>query len=183
MTESIYAASPVSRFQLRNLASSIRIAMGLTDKLYLPVAEILEQIPLWFEDYYISCEIRSKEEMGEDTHGYFDFVSRVIVIREDVYEGACEGNGRDRMTIVHEICHFILLVVSGIKFERRFGEVKPYEDPEWQAKALAGELMMPADKIRCMNFEQIAEACGVSCDAAMFQFNILRKERSVNTSN
>lgn len=80
-----------------------------------------------------------------------------IRIREDVYEGAVRGNGQDRMTITREIAHYVLLIVCGVKFARSFGDtpVVAYKDPEWQAKALAGEIMCPADIIKHMTVEQI----------------------------
>jgi Zn-dependent peptidase ImmA (M78 family) len=40
----------------------------------------------------------------------------LIILREDVYEGAHAGNGRDRMTVAHEIGH--LLMHKNIAFAR-----------------------------------------------------------------
>lgn len=177
MTEGNIAATPISRAELRRIAAWMRNIMGLDDEIYMPVKDILERLPLWFESYGLSVEIVEYCELEPDEHGYFDPSLMKIVIREDIYNGACEGNGRDRMTVIHELCHFILIRIYGLKLTRRFGEVKTFEDPEWQAKALAGEFMMPADKIADMDFEQIAEECGVSYDAAMFQFNVLRKTK------
>lgn len=172
------ASVPISRLQLRSLAANMRKAMGLENELYMPVPEILECLPFWFEKYGLYVEIVPFSEMDEEDHAYFDPVHMAIGIREDVYEGACTGNGRDRMTIIHELSHFILIALSGLKLSRRFGEVRKFEDPEWQAKALAGEFMMPADKIASMSVDQIERECGVSHDAAQFHYDLMRKDKA-----
>lgn len=99
-----------------------------------------------------------------------------IRIREDVYDGALADCGRDRMTIAHEIAHYILLVVCGVKFARSFdgASIPTYQDSEWQAKALAGEVMCAAHLISAMNPTQIVEECGVSLDAAEYQLKKVR---------
>ena len=111
--------------------------------------------------------------MKEGVHAELDVVNRHMKIREDVYEGAARGNGRDRMTIMHEIAHLFLIVIFGVKLTRTFAssELPAYKDPEWQAKALAGELMCPAHMIKEMMPEQIASKCGVSIDAARYQLS------------
>ena len=69
---------------------------------------------------------------------------------------------------MHEIAHYLLIVVCGVKFARSFADeqVKTYEDPEWQAKALAGEIMCDAKLIRYMSPTEIMSECGVSWTAA-----------------
>lgn len=66
----------------------------------------------------------------------------LIILREDVYEGAHEGNGRDRMTVAHEIGH--LLMHKNIAFARAERvEIRAFESSEWQAKCFSGELLSP----------------------------------------
>jgi Zn-dependent peptidase ImmA (M78 family) len=159
--------------QLRRLASLIRQKAGHRDTLYFPVMELLERLmPLWFRGF--SFEIMPKSYFSPNIHAETDIERKVILIREDVYLGAINGNGRDRMTIIHEIAHYILLIVNGIKLHRNFSSTKPeaYRDPEWQAKALAGELLCPYNLIGGMATPQIALACGVSDEAAQYHFNL-----------
>ncbi len=114
-------------------------------------------MPLLFPNF--SYEYVPKEEFPENKHGETDIVNHIVRIREDVYNGTINGNGRDRMTIMHEIAHYILLVICGIKFERNFenNAVLTYQDPEWQAKALAGEIMCPHDMIQGFSAYEIAK--------------------------
>lgn len=100
--------------------------------------------------------------------------NNIISIREDVYEGAIAGVGRDRMTITHEISHYILMVICSVKFSKVSGcfSRKAYCDPEWQAKALAGEIMCPNNLIKNMSVNEIAVQCGVSKSAAEYNLRI-----------
>lgn len=171
-----YMAAPLSRVDLRRIAFRFRKDLSLENTLRFPVMLFLEHVmPLCFEGFHY--EIVEKKELSPHIHAETDIVNRIIRIREDVYDGAVRGKGRDRMTIMHEIAHYLLLVQRGIKFQRVFNAqaVKKYRDPEWQAKALAGEIMCPAHLIRQLSPEQVAERCGVSLDAA--RFNLACKGR------
>lgn len=166
-----YIAEPIQREELRSLAKEIRKIFSVENKLYIPVITILENVmPILFPR--VSYEYVSKEEFTNNKHAETDVVNHIIRIREDVYYGAVNGNGRDRMTIMHEIAHYILLVICGVKFERNFEKkVITYQDPEWQAKALAGEIMCPHDKIKHLSADEIAQKCGVSLPAAKYNLN------------
>ena len=161
-----------SRSDLRRFAEKIRNILSLNDTMYFPIVEILELLHIFDEDAHF--EIVEPNELQRGEHAVTDIVHKVIKIRNDVYEGACKGNGRDRMTIAHEFSHFITLCIFGFQLARSFDdnvEIPAYCDPEWQAKCLAGELMIPAKLAKGKSVAYIAEKCGVSCDAASFQLS------------
>ena len=143
--------------------------MNLTNELYFPIVEVLEMLHKFDEDAHF--EVVEADELEENEHAVTDIITKTIKIRSDVYEGACNGVGRDRMTIAHEFAHFITLCVCGFRLARSFGDVDipPYRDPEWQAKCLAGELMIDSDLVKGMSSSEVSEKCGVSFDAADFQ--------------
>ena len=145
--------------------------MNLTNELYFPIVEVLEMLHKFDEDAHF--EVVEADELEENEHAVTDIITKTIKIRSDVYEGACNGVGRDRMTIAHEFAHFITLCVCGFRLARSFGDVDipPYRDPEWQAKCLAGELMIDSDLVKGMSSSEVSEKCGVSFDAADFQLN------------
>lgn len=164
-----YIAEPLSRNNLRTFALRLRETFDLHQELYFPVMSFLEHVmPSICEGFHY--EIVPGHDLPEKRHAEIDVAKRVIRIREDVYEGAVDGKGQHRMTIMHEIAHYLLLVLCGVKFSRAFGEVpaEAYRDPEWQAKALAGEIMCPAHQIRHLSATQIVRECGVSRSAAEF---------------
>lgn len=167
-----YIAEPMQRAELRSLAKSIRKIFQVEDRLYIPVITVLENVmQLIFPNF--SYEYVPKEDFPDNKHAETDIVNHIIRIREDVYYGAIDGNGRDRMTIMHEIAHYLLLVICGVKFERNFenADVITYKDPEWQAKALAGEIMCPHELIKSFSADEVAKKCGVSLSAAKYNLS------------
>lgn len=80
------------------------------------------------------------------------------------------GDGFGRMTMAHELGHMLSFKLFGIKLYRKtsFGN-KIYEDPEWQAKCFAGELLMDYEMTTGMTINDISKKCGVSFDAAEYR--------------
>ena len=165
-----YIVEGKSRKDLRNIANILRSHLGLKDTLWMPIVELLDIFSELFDDF--SYEIVSDNELPANTHADTDIRTGHIRIKESVYERACNGEGRDRMTIAHEIGHYFTLCFCGFKLQRNFdmATVKPFNDPEWQAKCFAGEFMISNRLTQNMKPKEIVEACGVSFDAADYQF-------------
>ena len=115
----------------------------------------------------MTLEIVAPEDMpfkeGETIPG-----QNKIRIREDVYNAACDGNGRARFTVAHEIGHFLLHTPNSISLCRMEEDTKlrPFEDPEWQANTFASELLAPACLITGHTKTEIMGRCGLSEKAA-----------------
>lgn len=165
-----YMADPLSREDIRQFANLIRAKCGLKYVLMLPVLRLLEVFGSIIEDLSFNYEIIDDNALPEDKHAEYNATENCVYIKNSVYQGAFQGCGRDRMTIVHELSHAFLIKVSGVNLYRSFGEspIPAYKDPEWQAKCLAGELMMPINLIKDMSPSEIAKECGVSLDAANY---------------
>ena len=168
MTE--YIVEPKSRKDLRDLANILRNHLGLQNELWIPIVELLDVLPELFDDF--SYEIVSDDELPANTHADTDIRTGHIRIKESVYERACDGEGRDRITIAHEIGHYFTLCFCGFKLQRNFSksDVPRYQNPEWQAKCFAGEFMVGKHLTQGMSRSEIVAACGVSPDAADVQF-------------
>ena len=169
-----YYAQTVSRNDLRQLAFLVRKEFGYEDVWWIPVEKLLDQMCEAFDD--LSYEIVEDSKWEDKTsHADTDILNNTIRIKESVFINACEGNGRDRMTIAHEIAHYILICVIGVKLYSRKSKSKldACNDPEWQAKCLAGELLIPYYKIKQCKEKptatMIERLCGVSYDAAKYQ--------------
>ena len=175
-----YYSQTVSREDMRQIAYVIRKKFGYIDKWRIPVERLLDQMCDAFPE--LSYEIVPDEEWDDyNTHADTDVIGHSIRIRESIYNGACAGKGRDRMTIAHEMAHYILICVTGVKLCSRCSrKVKTYNDPEWQAKCLAAELLIPYYKLIARNKkpsrDYIAKVCGVSVDAAEYQLQFIVKE-------
>lgn len=168
--QSKYIAPPMSRLQLRDFAKRVRDYAGYSQVSYFPVMEFLEVVLCgpnspWGYDWEIV-----EDDPSMTNHADTDPVNKIIRIREDVYRGACYGRGRDRMTIGHEIGH-VLLQHDQFRLARVDPsiEIRTFNDPEWQASAFAGELLIPCHLMRGKEINEIMTQCGVSLDAAAFQ--------------
>lgn len=166
-----YFVEPKSRFDIRKIARVIRESFHLENVKWFPIVAILDMLPEIFEGF--SYEVVIDNELPKETHADTDILSGHIRIKQSVYDGACAGNGRDRMTIAHEIGHFLMICVCGFKMERNFERKcrNACRDPEWQAKCFAGELLVSADLMHGCSVEEIMKTCGVSRAAAEYQYN------------
>lgn len=169
-----YVSPPTSIKQLELLAWKFRLQVGLSHTPYFPVLEFLERIKQFFPNGP-DWDVVEDHELPDGVHAQYDVSRNLISISNTVYIGASKGNGRDRMTIMHEIAHFLLIRHHGLTLNRSFGgKVEPYKDPEWQAKCLAGEIMMCTRMVSRMTPSQVALACGVSSDAASYKMSRTR---------
>lgn len=166
-------APPTSRRRLRQLADELRKQVGW-DEPRFPVMEVIEVALEEIAPGFI-FEVLEREEMGPN-HGLTLVGERRLILREDVYDRACRGCGRDRMTAAHELGHALLH--ADVALARRIDrEVRAFEDPEWQAKAFAGELLISAGHVGlCSTVRQVADVFGVSDEAASQQLRSLKKE-------
>ena len=166
-------ADPISRASIRRMIRKLKKRVGLEDVLYFPILPFVENVlPLLIPDFQF--EIVPVAEMGRK-HGETYPSKKLIRIREDVYLRAVEGEGRDRMTIAHEVGHLFLHENDSIALCRLAPgkHLKPYEDPEWQADAFGGELLASSYLIRGMSARAVQEKCGVSSAAARKQLSSL----------
>ena len=170
-----YVVEAKSRIQLRSLASILRKYLGLENELYFPIVELLDVMYEIFPRF--SYEIVPDSTFPPNVHADTDVMNHHIRIKESVYNGAAEGNGRDRMTIAHEIGHYFTLCFCGFQFQRncKNESVAAYRSPEWQAKCFAGELLIDFDLVYNMQPYEIVDKCGVSYEAAYYQYNQIHK--------
>ena len=165
--------APASRRSLRALATHLRTQIGV-ESAYFPILEFID-LGLGHHFPELIVDVVPKSDMPVE-HGVTMPDQQIILIREDVYEGAANGRGRDRFTLAHELGHLILH--TGVPLSRSSLDHKPYEDSEWQANTFASELLMPVEASRrCYpNTSELAELCGVSSDAARVRFSVLLGE-------
>lgn len=105
-----YIVEPKSRQDIRDLTLMLRKFLGLENEKYFPITELLDVLAEIFDNF--SYEIVENNELPFGTHADTNTLTGHIRIRESVYEGACNGNGRDRMTILplFQISDFLMNV-------------------------------------------------------------------------
>ncbi|OUO95540.1 Zn peptidase [Gordonibacter sp. An232A] len=158
---------PCSRQDLRNLAAKMHGLLRYDGKSPFPVVDVVELVlPEIIPGF--DFQILPEKEMGAD-HGRTYPDRHLMLIRQDVYDRACMGHGRDRFTIGHELSHQLLHEGVDVALARSDNQHKTFEDSEWQADALAGELLMPHSRIRNLSVGKIVDIYQVSPSAARTQ--------------
>lgn len=162
------AVSPLSKKLIRERAYNLRMVLGLSQQLYLPIDRILEVLscPFGDEDPLLNLEILPDYEMCPEYAAAYSPHKNLLQIRESVYIGGCEGNARDRFTMAHELGHYCLHRSQDYQLARSNAYVPSYRDPEWQANTFASELLMPNHLIQGMQVEDVMRMCGTSRQAA-----------------
>jgi Zn-dependent peptidase ImmA (M78 family) len=169
-----YIASPLSRKAISEFASIVRGAFNLADEKYFPVVEFLEHAMPKLDKQFC-YEYSDIAELG-NREGLTIPSQHKILIREDVYNRACEGSHRDRFTIAHEIGHYLMHGPDRIALARsnQADNIPAYKRPEWQANTFAGEILAPASVIQGMTVPEIVHHCGVSRKVAEIQRRFMR---------
>jgi hypothetical protein len=168
-------AKPLSRPNIRRFATDVRGALGYANLPYIEIEPVLDFVlPRALPGF--AYGVGTMKEMGNN-HGLAFPDRSFILLREDVFERACNGEGRDRMTVCHEIGHVLLHAPDRIVMRRAEGSPKTYCDPEWQAKSFAGELLVAHTMIKQFPTPlEAALAFGVSLDAAELQLRKFRED-------
>ena len=87
-----------------------------------------------------------------------------VLIREDVYLNACDNVCRDRFTLAHELAHWVMHRDTSFHREKpSHQKIKTFEDPEWQAEAFAGFLLIPTKTIRMFESSGVTYIEKVCC--------------------
>ncbi len=158
--------SPMSKLDIVKMVREIKAIIGADEDLFFPVTHFLENLLPLIDDKF-QYEYVDKKEMPNGTYAFYNPITNKMTIREDVYDRACKGVGRDRFTIAHEIGHYFLHADEVVVARNENSIYKAYTDPEWQANKFAAELLIPSDLTRHMMIHDIVERCGVSLQAAM----------------
>ena len=161
-------AHPRSKVLIRQIANQIREILQVNKNEKIDIIRLLEMVICPAFD--ISFEIIEKKKML-DKYAEYNPIDKTIKLREDVYERAINGIGRDRFTVSHEIGH-IFLHSDNIAMARSDEKIPVYCDPEWQANTFAREFLCPLNGISDNDdIDTISEKYGVSKEVASIQLS------------
>jgi Zn-dependent peptidase ImmA (M78 family) len=156
-----------SKDGIHTIANNIRSVFQL-DGPYVPVDNIYEILPELLPGF--NFEIIPKEKMGGDEGKTYPG-KKLIWIREDVYEGACTGSGRDRFTMAHELGHLFLHADVQLSRENTTAPAKIYMDSEWQADTFASGFLIDDKYLTtCRSLQDVSSMFGVTRSAANCRF-------------
>lgn len=157
--------SPTSKKKLASLAIEFRKKFNVIG-LELPVLEIIDKLHC---DGLLNLEVLEDNDLrfNENQLAFYELNSNTMYVKLSVYIEALNNIGRSRFTLTHELSHYLLLYVLKFKTEETNDEVKAYEDPEWQANYLAGELLAPTVNTIGFSVNDYIEKCLLSEECAI----------------
>lgn len=157
--------SPTSKKKLASLAIEFRKKFNVIG-LVFPVLEIIEQLHC---DGLLNLEVLEDNDLKfkENQLAFYELNSNTMYVKLSVYVEALNNIGRSRFTLAHELSHYLLLYVLKFNTEETNDEVKAYEDPEWQANYLAGELLAPTGDTIGFSVNDYIEKCLLSEECAI----------------
>ena len=165
-----FKVSPRKRIDIKRVAQSIRDQLSVKGKLnILALFEVLQSAEVF--------DVAVVENLNVEAVTYPD--KDLIEIRQDIYQGAVEGNGHCRFTLAHELGHFLLhRGESGVGFARAniTTPAGAFEDSEWQADEFASELLIDSRELTGTETAlEISLKFGTSEQAANYKLYKMKK--------
>lgn len=166
---SYYFCAPTSSKQLKLYAKNIR-SLFKCKTLKFPIIDILEDMQNNENFFDFEYQILEDENaiFSDGELAKYDFSTNTLFIKESQFDGACCDDPRCRFTLTHELCHFFLMTVTGRHPKESEEKPEAYKDPEWQANALAGYILVPPEETSTMSIEEIENNCCVSPECATY---------------
>ena len=171
-----YVVPPLSWDDIGATTDNLRSRFGLGSIPYFPIVEFIEKI-LDQRLEFVRFEVGTETEM-KGAEGFTCPKGEFIMLRQDVYEKACEGEGRARFTAAHELGHLILH--TGVPLARTTvkNSFPAYRLAEPQANRFAAELLMPQTfMLREDDAQSVTKRHGVSYESAQYRINTISKKR------
>ncbi|MCS6898511.1 MAG: ImmA/IrrE family metallo-endopeptidase [Myxococcales bacterium] len=189
LNETVVAVPPLSLRAIEERAAEIRallVALTKVSGLALPWDELVDRhlprVGLLF--YPASAAELGDREAATDPSGE---EAIHILMRPELYEALTirgPGGNRARATVAHELGHAVLHVPFLRRQRGRAqpltrvsrAQLAPFRDPEWQAWAFAGCLLMPRSQLAAIRKppEEVAQLYGVSIPFAVAHYARLR---------
>lgn len=160
--------------EIGGIADNVRHRLGLWENPHLPIMDLIERV-MWQKLGWFELQILDHAEM-EGAEGYTCPKGEFIRLREDVYVGACRGDGRPRFTAAHELGHWAMHTNIPLARARRGDGTPAFRLAEPQANQFAAEILMPRRFITSFDDEDdLVKRFGVSWEAARNRIRYLQK--------
>lgn len=145
----------------------------------IDAARVLEYtLPKAGYEYYVEKTQELKECAGFTLPEH-----RLVILREDVYEGLFEDNVFSRSTVIHELSHIVLNHATTLYRGAPVGQHRFFEDSEWQANSLTAAVMMPLAACKvAVSIADLGSRCGTSTPASTYRIQKL-VERGILDGN
>jgi IrrE N-terminal-like domain len=179
-TPSGMKVAPMSYKKLETVAEGVRrylptaVSFGSATAWRVDAVRVLEQVLPKAQFHFHVVPVDELRECAAFTIPEH----RLVVIRQDVYEGLFNDEVFSRSTVIHELSHIVLNHAVTLHRGATLGQHEFYEDSEWQANSLTAAILMPiaACRVAC-SASELARTCGTSVQAATYRIENLGKRK------
>jgi hypothetical protein len=84
------------------------------EKKFNPINVMENIVPIFDSSFNFHIIDESEWMYDISIHAYYDVFANIIVIRNDVYEKALEGDIQALCTITHELCHYFQFIILNL---------------------------------------------------------------------
>ena len=172
-----YDVPAKSRAWIRAVALNVRTQLGIPNDEKFNLVRLTELI-LSEKFQLIGYHVETEELMGnvEAVTIISSSNSPIIMLREDVYDGALSGEARDKFTVGHELGHVFLHSQMGTQLLLADENCPAFRSSEWQANEFSAELLAPAHLLSELDTEEsIMERFNVSNEVAVRRLKYFKK--------
>ena len=157
--------NPLSIKDIKLLASKVREKYGIEEDEAFPILDVLNEL---FYNDSLSIQLLEDNDpyLKDNVPALYNAKDNFIYLKESVITEIENSNYRSNFTLAHEFFHYLQNQVLGFTFEESI-DVKPYEDPEWQANVFAGELLLPSKFLCIEDNEHLATHFKVSLECVL----------------
>lgn len=182
-TPSGMKVAPMSYDKLEDVAEDLRPLLPVLSKIgrstcAIDCLKVLEQTLPKAGYNYMYVDMKELQDCAAFTIPE----RKIVVVREDVYDGLFNDDVFSRSTVIHELSHIVLDHAVTLHRGATLGEHQFFEDSEWQAKALTAAVMMPIERCReARSAHELAQLCGTSAKAAGYRIEGLVSRGIIET--
>jgi IrrE N-terminal-like domain len=173
-----FKVKPLSMVRIKDISLNLRKSLSFS-KPYLEINNLLDVLSV--KDI-IEYKVVNNKSLGTDLAGNTNS-DGLILLPEDTYNQACNGNVFARFTIAHEIGHSVLHrgQINFARYKSTSKSHKSYEDSEWQANEFAGQFLAPISHIDYQdNISTIMSKFGVGKITAKIR---MERFKDIGTAN
>lgn len=176
--------APMSYAKLEQVAENLHpllpVAIANGSKYAIDGWRVLEKV---LPQAGYSYAIADQDEL-QDCAGFTVPERKIVVVRQDVYDGLFTASPFSRSTVVHELAHIVLNHAVTLHRGAVLGKHAFFEDSEWQAKALTAAITMPiAACKKARSPGHLAAMCGVSEETARYRLARLIESKIITKGN
>ncbi|ESZ20975.1 hypothetical protein X737_08000 [Mesorhizobium sp. L48C026A00] len=175
---------------MAKVASKYRHEFDLAHTEFVSIVEVLEfKIPVTYPGFRLV--VRSRVDLAEEA--VTETRNDRILVREDIYNGACEGDAYSRFVLAHELGHFLLHretlkdlhTVSSGEYTENIKNLNAIESAEDQATIFARHFLVhPAVAFRYKeDVDILCRKTGVPRDEAAAAITISKRQEMFKIRN